>query len=141
MGSGGTIIGDKAARRGLAWLLLAFVLLRSALPVGFMPDLDALQDGRLEIVVCTPSGLKTIALPAETAAPTDEERRSSDGLSDDQCPFHAVVAQAVVIADMPAEAPRPHEAPALPGLRRADVPRAALPGPPVGSRAPPRLIL
>ena len=117
------------------------MLLRAALPVGFMPDLDALQDGRLEIVVCTPSGLKTITVPNETGEPTEDNRGSSDGQSSHECPFHAVVAQAAIVSDSLPDADLPNEGTAPAELRAMDLPSAAALGPPVGSRAPPRLIL
>lgn len=141
MGSGGTIVSSRATRGVIAWLLLATVLLRAALPVGFMPDPDALQDGRLEIVVCTPTGLKTIMIAAGSTDPLEDDRGGSNRHAIDDCPFHTVVAQVAVVSDAAPNLALPGDATELREPRTSDLPSALALGPPVGSRAPPALIL
>ncbi|WP_420564818.1 DUF2946 family protein [Thalassobaculum sp.] len=133
----GIPIGRLSARRAIAWSVLALVMLRAAIPVGFMPDLDALADGRIEIVICTPGGLKTIAVPADGAAATGAEERSSSDAAAYECPFDAVVSQAVLLADPAPDLRRVLE----PAESRQSLERETLvarySGPPLGSRAPP----
>lgn len=141
MGSGGTIVSSRATRGVIAWLLLATVLLRAALPVGFMPDPEALQDGRLEIVVCTPTGLKTITIAAGSTDPLEYDRGGSDRHAIDDCPFHTVAAQAAAVSDAIPDLPLPGDATDRREPRTEGLPSALALGPPVGSRAPPRSIL
>lgn len=137
MGTGGNTFGGMSARGLIAWMLLVLVLLRAAIPVGFMPDLQALRDGRIEIVICTPSGLKSIAVPADVAAPVVSEDGSSNGTVAHECPFDAVISQAILPADPVADVER--------SAHTADGPRNPASttfairslGPPLGSRAPP----
>ena len=122
----------------LAHLLLVLFAFRAMIPVGYMPDPAALQDGRFEIVVCTPAGLKTVTVAPDKAGPADAEAPSSENLSATDCPFHLVLAKALVLPDhigVPLDwehASAPVVAPTL-----ISVLRPALLGPPLGSRAPP----
>ncbi|MDF1790436.1 MAG: hypothetical protein P1U88_00930 [Thalassobaculaceae bacterium] len=125
----------------IAWTLLALVMLRATIPVGFMPDLEALRDGRIEIVVCTPGGLKTIAVPADAAGPAGSEDGSSKEATSHECPFDAVVSQAVLLSGLAADLGRSDQSAdqLLPGRIGTRTVRHF--GPPLGSRAPPGLTL
>ena len=129
--------GSKGVRSVIAWTFLALLLLRAAIPVGFMPDLDALRDGRIEIVVCTPSGLKTVTVSPD---PGDGEQRSSETASILECPFHVVAAQALLGPDLRLGDRRAVWNVDLPKPATVDFPVAAALGPPVGTRAPPHRI-
>lgn len=137
MGLRGGIIGEKAARGVIAWTLLALMMLRAAIPVGFMPDLDALREGRIEIVVCTPGGLKTITVPDDAAGPAGSEGGSSNGATAHECPFDAVVSQAALLAEPVSDIGRPAELAGPPLILGAGAPTVRSFGPPLGSRAPP----
>ena len=125
--------------RMAARALLILFALRAAILVGFMPDFEALRDGRVEIVVCTPEGLKTIAVDRESGRPAQDGDRADHSTLND-CPFQTVIAKAFAI-------------PAVIGLpsvgigRSEDIPRRASPvllppaqGPPLGPRAPPAIL-
>ncbi|MCR9074203.1 MAG: hypothetical protein NXI18_21250 [Alphaproteobacteria bacterium] len=137
MGLGGSIIGDAAARRVIAWTLLVLVMLRAAIPVGFMPDLDALRDGWIEIVICTPGGLKTIAVSDAKGGPAGSEDGSSTGPSAHECPFDAVVSQAALLADPVLDIGYAVALAAKPVTAGTAAPTLQSFGPPLGSRAPP----
>lgn len=124
----------------LARLLLFATVLRALAPLGFMPDLQALQEGRVEIVLCTGIGFKTITvdaagrpvLPDGSDAPSDP----GEGAGAD-CAFRSPAAAALLlpeVAALPAPAAayserlRPAAAQALPPPAQ---------GPPLGARAPP----
>lgn len=134
-------MGWSGTGRWLAHLLLVLFALRAIAPAGYMPDPAALQDGRFEIVVCTPAGLKTIMAAPDRAGPTDDER-SSDDLSATECPFQRVMAKALVVPGQDG-APVRWTQPAIPGEMwgRTVMPRSAPPGPPLGPRAPPPFTL
>jgi hypothetical protein len=111
-------------------LTLVLFALRAVLPTGFMPDLGAIGQGEIELVLCTAGGDAPI-LPAhqgDTGSP-----HKSAGFD---CPFGTVlakvfVASAVVVAE------------AIPAAYDSPAPRPAAEltppsqGPPLGSRAPP----
>jgi hypothetical protein len=101
-----------------------------------MPDLAALRDGRIEVVLCTIDGLKIVAV--DLASHSDGSGSSDKkAASHNLCPFGSVTAQSLAL---PA-------APAL--LANFDLASSAVvptplivlsppaQGPPLGSRAPP----
>lgn len=56
----------------LMMLLVAFaLLLKSAIPAGFMPSFD--KDGFTQIVICSGMGQKTITVPSDDAPSTDHQ--------------------------------------------------------------------
>lgn len=129
---------DRAAwRHAITRAALLLFALRAFIPVGFMPDPAALQAGRLEIVICTPSGLQTVAVDA-AAKPVDPEGGGTqDKSAATECPFQAPMAKAVVVPEpMLVPMPRPQAPEAL--LAASDqLPAPPARGPPLGSRAPP----
>jgi hypothetical protein len=115
-----------AMRRSFAHLLLALFALRALVPAGYMPDLGALGDGALEIVLCTAHG------GDKPAAPHKSPR--------DDCPFGMALAKSFVAPSAPAlpVGAQPAEAIiAAPVLAVFPLPQV---GPPLGSRAPPVLL-
>lgn len=123
--------------RFCAQLALFLFVLRAAIPVGFMPDLGALANGTVEIVICTPDGLQTIRLDEGGTPLSDEEQRPG---SADECPFHAVVSKIFSIPDIPVLPGAPvHEA-AEPAPARIALLTSHVAGPPLGQRAPPFLL-
>lgn len=122
----------------LAHLLLVLFALRAIIPVGYMPDPAALQDGRFEIVICTPAGLKTVTVVPDKTGPADPADSSSDDLSATECPFHLVLAKALVLPEQSGVPLRWASASApVAASSPTSVLRPSLPGPPLGSRAPP----
>lgn len=60
----------------LTGVIVLTMALRALLPVGFMPSAAALQDGRFELVICTPAGPVTVdgrALPGAGHPDTPDE--------------------------------------------------------------------
>jgi hypothetical protein len=116
----------RIMRRCLVRITLALFALRALVPAGYMPDLGALDAGHLEIVLCSAHG--------DAPSPPQHMPR-------DDCPFGMVLVKGFV-------------APVLPVLL---LPAAAIDvafldnkpaglrppshGPPLGSRAPPALLV
>ena len=141
MGRGWNKAGDKMKRKIIAWALLSLVVLRALIPVGFMPDIDALRDNRIEIVVCTPNGLKTLAISSDANGFTGTQDGSSEGTATHECPFDAVISQAIVLQESFSNFERPVKAADLPLPVKIGTLSVRLQGPPLGSRAPPILSL
>jgi hypothetical protein len=53
----------------IALVLAAVMLLRGLIPVGFMPDVTALQHGKIDLVVCTGFGSKTVQVDLDSLNP------------------------------------------------------------------------
>ncbi len=120
-------------RAVVARILVVAFALHAAIPLGFMPDLKSLNDGRIDIVICTGAGFKTIEIDAN-GNPVEPD--SPDTVSP-ACPFALSIAKAIV-PEHTGEA----EVVAIghaDRLRPADdfVRITVLQGPPLGSRAPP----
>lgn len=142
-----------AAAAALARLLLLVLLaVRALIPTGYMPDVQALKQGRLALGFCAAGGGVFPGMPG-LAAPDPHAHADAShghhGHSDSsghvgagqECPF-GLSAHPVLLAP-----PAVALIPMLLGWRvqtamRADSPRPPMPaaGPPLGQRAPPRLI-
>ena len=131
--------------RRRAWTLTArcvaaLLLLRAVIPAGYMPDLGALRDGRLEITLCTADGLRTVSQPARSSETTGEA--PADGplaATPDDCPFGAVATQTLILpgdSALPPHGAARHFAPNA-SPERLDT---SSQGPPLGARAPPFLL-
>ena len=86
------------ARGTIASLLLLFLLVRSFVPVGFMPA--PADGGKTQIVICTGQGPATVTVDANKfshEAPSD----NSGNFSHDVCPFAPVLFQALGLVDAP----------------------------------------
>jgi hypothetical protein len=131
---------NRAARHNIACLVIGLFLLRAVIPAGFMPDLAALRDGRIEVVLCTIDGLKTVAV---YLANHTDKRDSSDKKSaaHNLCPFGSVTLQSLALPTAPAvlvQARATQSDVILPD-HLSLLPPAQ--GPPLGSRAPPSSLL
>lgn len=122
-------------------LLLLLLVARAWVPVGYMPDADALRQGRLALGFCAAGGG---ALPVLRGPAALEDAHHGHGAPDDhggagqECPFGLSAHQVLDVPPMLAVAPALlrwlAQTPAL-----VDGPRPAMPaaGPPLGPRAPP----
>lgn len=123
--------------RAVARLTLIAFALRALLPIGFMPDLHALQDGRFEIVLCTADGAHLLTVGSDGQPIDPDSSKDPKSQSSQDCPFGIAFAKALIV---------PVSASAMSALIMRDVvlpspsDLALLPpaqGPPLGSRAPP----
>jgi hypothetical protein len=132
--TGGRGITASGWRIAVTRTALFLFILRSLIPPGFMPGIDAAGEGRIEVVVCTGAGLKTLVLDEKGNPVAPDDRQSG---SADECPFGAVTAKAFLLPDALPQAPRPVSV----QDRAVDLRNLALKppaqGPPLGSRAPP----
>ena len=123
------------------WLAVFVLSLRAFVPVGFMPSVDALLDGRFEMTICTGTGgMRTVMVDAHgnLVQTPGGDGQDNSSLHLEQCPFGAmgallpmpavapVIVGSVVIESTQILVPRLHALPPLPAQ-----------GPPLGSRAPP----
>jgi hypothetical protein len=124
-------------------LLMLALVLRASIPAGFMPDMSALQNGALRLVICTATGPQDIwvdetghqVAPDDTAqSPTQPPIKHPDHSGQAATCAFAVAAQVTLAADAPialalppdaADAHFPHLIPSAP-LRQnaAQQPRA-----------------
>lgn len=129
----------KLARRMLLGMTLMLFFIHAALPVGFMPDLSALSDGQIKIVVCTDSGYQTVVL--DEAGNPVKPSKNDDPAKTPQCQFNTSGSK-VFVQQVPtlttaisfqnnASEFYPREF----GLNRVT------PGAPVGLRAPPFILV
>lgn len=134
--------------RLLVCMGLLLWLVRATLPAGYMPDRDALRQGSLSLIFCSADGHGD---PAARTAWYEREGYALPGLldsgddspstGDSVCPF-ALLAGFVPLPSpqaLPGPAIRPALATAppfgLPAITQAPA------GPPLGSRAPPALLI
>lgn len=135
-----TAPSSRTASRGrlVLWLALLALLLRALVPAGYMPDARALGAGRFEVTLCTAAG----APPALSATLTalKDGKPAHEAQTGAQCPF-GLLAQ---LTPAPAFSldPLPLAANPLPAVFQAQprLPATTAQGPPLGSRAPPRLV-
>ncbi|WP_313388427.1 DUF2946 family protein [Achromobacter aegrifaciens] len=130
-------LGSAARARGVLWLALLALALRALVPAGYMPDARALHDGRLEVTFCSAAGdVSALALSPEDKGKAGHDTADAGAL----CPFgllaHVAPAPAPALTPLLLAAGR-H---ALPAPASATPPTPAAAGPPLGSRAPPRLV-
>jgi hypothetical protein len=69
----------------LSLILATVVLLRAFIPVGFMPELSALHDGKINFIVCTGFGTKTIQVDLDSVNQHDHPSTSQH--TNTVCPF------------------------------------------------------
>lgn len=124
----------------LVTLMLALVL-RAVIPIGYMPHTGALRDGRIQITFCTTAG-NGAAVPMTLAGLfAEDDEHSENALSGTDCPYGVL---SVLAVDLPfAALALPHHAgastPAAHAFDNAALPPSPARGPPLGSRAPPKL--
>lgn len=117
--------------------MLALVMVfRALVPTGFMPEQQALLDGKFAMTFCTADGvLSTMEIDIGT-------KKSTHAHAGADCLFGMVAHQTFDIPPTSALVPLASIAfahPLLPSLNRSLPPLPAL-GPPLGSRAPPYLL-
>lgn len=134
-------------------LLLLLLVARAFVPVGYMPDAQALQQGRLALGFCAAGGgaFPGMATPPVQDVHVDphhghhahegESRHSGHVGAGQECPFGLSAHQALLLPPAIALAPVLLRGFVQPP-RLADSPRPPMPaaGPPLGQRAPPRNI-
>jgi len=125
----------RVGRALVCLTLLAFVA-RAMVPVGFMPDPDALRAGRVQVVLCQADSASAVLVLDLGGNGKSRHIHHAAAMA---CPFGMLAAQAL-------GAPLTGAGVAAPSLAayfaaRLAVPpvtlRACVSGPPLGSRAPP----
>lgn len=151
----------RSPSRFLLGLLLLASMLRALVPMGYMPDMQALREGRLALAFCAAAGppmapRAPAALPenpshtghrhmAGMAAMAQDSVAQGHGAHDhgsgaagQECPFGLIAHQALDIPVAPAVVAMPlagdAEPPPFAGRAAPPMPAA---GPPLGQRAPP----
>ena len=136
-------MGDQIFRKSssgarlVARLTLLLFVLRAMVPTGYMPDLQALADGGVEIVICTPSGIETIRVAPDGQPIGPSEKEDNGQSATPECPFHAAFAHAFTLPVLAPLTTITGLASANPSPTSEDVPLPPANGPPLGSRAPP----
>lgn len=122
--------------RPILWLaLVAAVLLRAALPSGWMP---VAQDDGIRVLLCSGSGPVEIVVPVKRAA--EPSNGDHGAVPNEPCPYGLALAK---VMDMPAAAPEvamPHAGKALDGERLAAARLAILHNLRPPARGPPTLV-
>ncbi len=121
------------------YLCMALFALRSLIPVGYMPNMQALGQGKIEIIICTPAGTQSTFVSIKTPHHQPDPDNAYDGML--SCPFSVVNAQGM-LAGSPGLGVEVFNLPELvaPSLNHSQVINVRLSGPPLGSRAPPLVI-
>lgn len=133
----GSLNESRAGRMTVRLAVLLFAV-RAIVPVGYMPDLGALRDGQVQIVICTGTGTQALLVDA-AGQPLDQER-APDHADAADCSFATATATAVAL---PVTAPALARPAFASGAHSGGESVALLPpvqGPPLGSRAPPALL-
>jgi hypothetical protein len=135
----GASFGNNSARGFIARLILILFALRAVVPVGYMPDLGALEHGQVRIVVCTGAGFKSL-LVDEAGRPVDAQESGTSQHAGADCPFGTAAAKAFLAPTLVAALALPtyEQHILLPGSGVALLPPAQ--GPPLGPRAPPTVL-
>lgn len=83
-------------------LLLAAVVLRALIPVGFMPDFSAAANGVFKVVICTASGTKYVTVDAD-GQPVDSAPLSGQKAQhqDEPCAFAGLLPIAIAALEAP----------------------------------------
>lgn len=61
-------------KTGMAALLVLLVVLRALIPAGYMPDMQALEKGKLAITICTGDGMKDVLVDGPSGPPPAHEK-------------------------------------------------------------------
>lgn len=122
-------------RQWIARLTVLLFALQAGLPIGFMPDPEALKSGHYEIVICTGLGLKTITVDAQ-GQPIDSDDADGSHSGALACPFSKVAAKAATLPPV-SVLDRSADAAAVPSAQADQAVSQGVRGPSLGSRAPP----
>lgn len=130
--------GNGAAKGWMIRLLLAVVVLRALIPVGFMPDFGAAANGVFKVVICTASGTQLVALDADgqpiKGVPSSDQKAQHH---DEPCAFAGLVTVAAAPIDTPHIIIPQRDAGVTIVAADVTLPPARA-GPPLGSRGPPQ---
>lgn len=119
------------------WLIAVAFVCRAFMPIGYMPDTNALRNGQLVLTLCTAGGGVSF-LPLNVS----DDQKQQDVSRGDSCPFGMVAGHALMAPGpgalqivLPAVSPIVFDVP----VYAARPPMPPL-GPPLGSRAPPHYL-
>lgn len=88
-----------AHQRLLTYFLCFALFLKVVVPVGFMPDLDALQQGVFKITICSSYGAQEILVDKNLKEIGKAGQHNNNGKQNhDVCPFGAAPQAALVFA-------------------------------------------
>lgn len=124
--------------RGVICFLFLALLVRGLIPIGYMPDANALRDGRFAITFCISPGAVT---PSLNTLLDDANPYPNDVLTANDCPFSLVSHQALALPPLLAIRVLQvaiFSAPML-SFNNIALPVSGARGPPLGQRAPPFL--
>lgn len=123
-------------RRFGVGVLLCLLVLRACLPPGFMPSASAMQEGRVEIVICTGTGYQSLFVDQSGAPIGEPEADKSDGAATG-CAFGMVLPMALLQSPLGWQIAAPLPSDDVFSLRDPSYVTPSPRGPPVGGRAPP----
>lgn len=126
----------QKARLAAYFLLLALVL-RSFIPIGYMPASNTAASGFMTLTICNPEhGFYTIQVPIDAPNPTDAKTTFAN-----ECPY-GLLAQQFFIGPPPILDPVIiRQAVARPfSFKHSHSQALSIRGPPLGSRAPPSVL-
>ena len=121
-----------------AYAALLLFALRAAVPVGYMPDLGALRDGQVQIVICTGTG--TQALLVDQSGHPVEDGGAEDHAGASDCAFAISSASALALPSAVPSLSLPMASGRTPRTSEAGISFPPAQGPPLGPRAPPILL-
>lgn len=121
--------------RNLVCLAILAMLCRSAIPLGYMPDQGAVQQGKLLLTLC--NGSSATVLFSLAAADNGDHPTPDEVTGSLDCPFSLFATQAVLSDLSVGAAAVPRGERRIPLLSYRSAPTRAATGPPLGSRAPP----
>jgi Protein of unknown function (DUF2946) len=121
-----------------AYAVLMLFALRAAVPVGYMPDLGALRDGQVQIVICTGTG--TQALLVDQSGHPVEDGGAADQAGASDCAFAISTASALALPSAVPLLSLPVAAGRTARTSEAGISFPPAQGPPLGPRAPPILL-
>lgn len=129
----------KWRAHGVMLLLLLALMVRSVIPMGYMPDTNALRDGRVVITFCITPG-STLVAPATLAGLLAENSPQPEKiLAGNECPFSLFSHQGLdlpVLSAIRVLSVGFFSTPVL-AFNNTALPISAARGPPLGSRGPP----
>lgn len=120
------------------YLCVLLFALRSLIPFGYMPNMQSLAKGKIEITICSPTGPQSTVISVPVPV-NHQQEHANDGMLD--CPFSIVNAQGMLAGSPDASISTLNAvALAVPSLSQSQVMHVLASGPPLGSRAPPQSI-
>ena len=134
----GNPLRNSVACRFAAYAALLLFALRAVVPVGYMPDLGALRDGQVQIIICTGTG--TQALLVDQSGHPVEDGGAADHAGASDCAFAISTATALALPSAVPSLSLPLAAGRTARTSEAGTSFPPAQGPPLGPRAPPILL-